>query len=133
MAWRRWSVIVVLLLANYLVFSIMATWLFPVPSVMPPTHVPKPTFTPGGKEWKQVDPLTYEFLTPSPTVTLTRRPGATGTPATPTSATVVATATLTATLAVSDTATFTPTATVTATLGALTITPTITATSTITR
>jgi len=97
MVWRRWSVIVVLLLANYLVFGMLATWVFPVPPVTPIARTPMPTFTPGGKQLQQVDPLTYEFLTPSPTVTLTRRPGATGTPATRVPATITATAAATGT------------------------------------
>jgi len=93
MVWRNWSVIVVLLLANYLVFSVLATWVFPVPPVTPIARTPMPTFTPGGKAFQQVEPLKYEFLTPSPTITPTRRPGATGTPATRVPATVVATST----------------------------------------
>ncbi|MBI5302431.1 MAG: hypothetical protein HY868_09855 [Chloroflexi bacterium] len=112
MVWRRWSVIVVLILANYIVFSLLATWVFPVPPVTPVSHAPQPTFTPGGKQLKQVEPLAYEFLTPSPIATLTRRPGATGTPATPSSATITATATLSATVTLTDNATSTVTATV---------------------
>lgn len=105
--WRNWSVIVVLILANYLVFSLLAVAVFPAPQITVPTHVPQPTFTPGGKILKQVDPLTYEFLTPTapPTVRGTTTRTLTGTPVTlaPTS-TITATPTISAT----DTLTVTP-------------------------
>lgn len=84
MPWRNWSVIIVLVLANYVVFSIIGTLLFPVTPPAVPTHVARPTFTPGGQLLQRVDPLTYEFLTPSPTSTATDTPTVTGTPPTST-------------------------------------------------
>ncbi|MBI5652827.1 MAG: hypothetical protein HZC40_20625 [Chloroflexi bacterium] len=99
MVWRKWNVILILLLANYIVFSLLAALVFPVAPISAPTHVVKPTFTPGARLLKQVDPLTYEFLTPSPSPTLTPRVTATRT--------LTATATLTATETI--TATETPT------------------------
>lgn len=74
MAWRRGSTLIVLILANYLVFSLLATWVFPAPPLTPPTHVPRPTFTPGGDPLRNVDPLAYDFLTPSATPTATGAP-----------------------------------------------------------
>jgi hypothetical protein len=74
MPWRNWSVIIVLILANYVVFSIIGTLLFPVVPPAAPTHVARPTFTPGVQAPQRVDPLTYDFLTPSPTLTSTPRP-----------------------------------------------------------
>ena len=88
MAWRNWSVILLLILANYVVFSILATLVFPVPPQTPPTHVARPTFTPGTSPLQPVGTLTYDFLTPSLTPTTTGAPPtATATPratATPT-------------------------------------------------
>ncbi|MDE3090180.1 MAG: hypothetical protein KGJ80_12425 [Chloroflexota bacterium] len=78
MTWRNWSIIVVLLLANYLVFSALAVVVFPPKTVIPPTHVVQPTFTPGAPPLQRVDPLNYDFLTPSPTATIS--PTATLTP-----------------------------------------------------
>ena len=106
--WRNWSVIVILILANYLVFSLLAVLVFPAPQITAPTHVPKPTFTPGGKILKQVDPLTYEFLTPT-------APATRGTPTRPSSATLAPTGTVTATLTITATETITATLTVTPT------------------
>jgi len=74
MPWRNWSVIIILVLANYVVFSIIGTLLFPVVPPAPATHVARPTFTPGAQSLQRVEPLTYEFLTPSPTVTATSKP-----------------------------------------------------------
>ena len=45
MPWRNWSVIIVLILANYVVFSIIGALLFPATPAVAPTHVPRPTFT----------------------------------------------------------------------------------------
>ena len=87
MPWRNWSVIIVLVLANYVVFSIIGTLLFPVTVPAAPTHVARPTFTPGGQILQRVDPLTYEFLTASPTPTTTTLPTSTPT----TQATVIPT------------------------------------------
>ncbi len=84
MPWRNWSVLIVLVLANYVVFSIIGTLLFPVTPLAAPTHVAHPTFTPGGQMLQRVEPLTYEFLTPSPTLTATYTPTVTGTPLTST-------------------------------------------------
>ncbi len=75
MAWRQWSVIVVLILANLVVFSLVATLVFPVPIQLAPTHVARPTFTPGMPPLQPVGTLTYDFLTP--TITPTGTPTAT--------------------------------------------------------
>jgi hypothetical protein len=81
MAWRNWSVILLLILANYVVFSILATLVFPVPPQTPPTHIARPTFTPGTPPLQAVGTLTYDFLTPSATPTPTGiPPTATATP-----------------------------------------------------
>ncbi len=77
---RMLSIIIVLVLANYLVFSTLAVLAFPPKPVTPPIHTIQPTFTPGAQPLQRVDPLTYDFLTPSPTATIpataapTRRP-----------------------------------------------------------
>lgn len=68
---RMLSIIIVLVLANYLVFSTLAVLAFPPKPVAPPTHAAQPTFTPGAQQLQRVDPLTYDFLTPSPTATIT--------------------------------------------------------------
>ena len=68
MKWNNWSIIVVLILANYLVFSTLAVLVFPTKPIAPPTHVIEPTFTPGALPLQRVGTLTYDFLTPSPTV-----------------------------------------------------------------
>lgn len=83
MPWRNWSVIIVLVLANYVVFSIIGTLLFPVTPAAAPTHAARPTFTPGIQEPQRVGTLSYDFLTPSPTPTLTGTPTWTGTPTKP--------------------------------------------------
>jgi hypothetical protein len=69
MKWSNWSIIVVLILANYLVFSTLAVLVFPTQPLTPPTHIVEPTFTPGAKQLQRVGTLTYDFLTPSPTAT----------------------------------------------------------------
>lgn len=79
MAWRNWSVIAVLILANYLVFSTLATLVFPPAPITAPTHVAKPTFTPGAAELRNVGTLTYDFLTPTVTQTFTPTLTITGT------------------------------------------------------
>jgi len=65
MTWRNWSFIVVLMLLNYLVFSVLGSFVF-VPTLdTTPTHTPQPTFTPGARALTAVAPLPYSFLTPS--------------------------------------------------------------------
>lgn len=71
MPWRNWSVIVVLILTNYVVFSILAALVFPVKPAAPFARTAAPTFTPGVPGLQRVGTLTYDFLTPSPTATLT--------------------------------------------------------------
>ncbi len=73
MNWRNSSVIVILILANYLVFSGLSIFVFPPTPLMAPTHVPQATFTRGVAELRNVGTLTYNFLTPTitPTSTLT--------------------------------------------------------------
>ena len=85
MKWNSWSIIIVLILANYLVFSTLAVLVFPTRPVVAPTHVVEPTFTPGAKQLERVGTLTYDFLTPTPTVTqtLTAPPTLTNTTSTP--------------------------------------------------
>jgi len=89
MPWRKWNVIVVLILANYVVFGLLAAFVFPVKPQAPLIHTALPTFTPGPKPPQRVGTLTYDFLTPSPsgraTNTSTRTPVAPT--ATPTEAT----------------------------------------------
>ncbi len=71
MVWRSWSVIAVLLLANYLVFSALAMFVFPPTPFAGPTHAAQPTFTPGNVELHEVGTLTYDFLLPTATATET--------------------------------------------------------------
>jgi hypothetical protein len=81
MPWRNWSVIIVLILANYVVFSILGALLFPVTPQAAPTHVVRPTFTPGLQPPQRVGTLTYDFLlTSSPTLTVTTTVTLTATP-----------------------------------------------------
>ncbi len=74
MVWRSWSVIAVLLLANYLVFSTLATFVFPPAPLTAPVHAAQPTYTPGIVELHNVGMLTYDFLTPTITATPTVTP-----------------------------------------------------------
>ncbi len=74
MAWRNWSAIVVLLLANYLVFSTLATFVFPPTPVTAPVHAVQATFTPGALELRAVGTLSYDFLNPTVTATLSPTP-----------------------------------------------------------
>ncbi len=67
---RNLSIIVVLVLANYLVFSLLAVMVFPPQPIAVPTHEVQPTFTPGKPPLVRVGTLTYDFLTPSPTPTV---------------------------------------------------------------
>lgn len=69
MPWRNWSVIIVLILANYVVFSIIGALLFPVTPPIAPTLVARPTFTSAPPPLQRVGTLVYE--TPTPTLTST--------------------------------------------------------------
>lgn len=80
MAWRGWSFVAVLVLANYIVLSIVGNVFFPPTSVAAPTHVVRPTFTPGLIDLKRVGPLSYSFLTPTVTETLSPTVAATPKP-----------------------------------------------------
>ncbi len=120
MPWRKWNVIIVLILANYVVFGLFAAFVFPVRPQAPLSHPAQPTFTPGAPSPQRVGTLSYDFLTPSPIVratntsTWTRTPIATTetpTDTTPTSATTAAPAT--ATIAPTAAATLPPTSTAT--------------------
>lgn len=73
MVWRNWSVIVILILVNYLVFSMLATLVFPPAPLALPAHAVQVTFTPGVLELQNVGTLTYIFptATASPTLTAT--------------------------------------------------------------
>ncbi|MBM3130008.1 MAG: hypothetical protein FJ009_15475 [Chloroflexi bacterium] len=78
MPWRKWNVIIMLILANYVVFGLLAAFVFPVKTQAPLVHTAQPTFTPGTKPLQRVGTLSYDFLTPSltarPTNTSTRTP-----------------------------------------------------------
>ncbi len=87
MPWRNWSVIIILVLANYVVFSIIGTLLFPVVPQPAPTHVVRPTFTPGIQPPQRIVTLTFD---PSPTSAVTAT-GMLTTTATPPRVTVVPT------------------------------------------
>jgi hypothetical protein len=102
MPWRNWSVLIVLVLANYVVFSILATLVFPVRPQAPLMRAAQPTFTPGTLPLQRVGPLSYDFLTPSPIGQAS---------AVSTRSTVVPTSTFSATLAATVTVTEMPTAT----------------------
>ena len=67
MTWRNLSIIIILILANYLVFSTLAVLVFPPQPIAAPTHEVQATFTPGAPPLIRVGTLTYDFLTPSPT------------------------------------------------------------------
>jgi len=79
MPWRHWSVIIVLILANYVVFSIIGTLLFPATPPAVPTRAAQPTFTPGAPVLQRVGTLTYDLVTSSPTITATSTITARGT------------------------------------------------------
>ncbi len=70
MPWRHWSVIIVLILANYVVFSIIGTLLFPATPPPAPTRAAQPTFTPGAPVLQRVGTPIY-YLSPSLTGTNT--------------------------------------------------------------
>ncbi len=74
MPWRNWRVIIVLLLSNYLVFSLLATFVFPPSPVAAPTHAAQPTYTRSVIELRNVGTLTYDFLTPTATSTFVSTP-----------------------------------------------------------
>ncbi len=86
MVWRKWNVIVVLVLANYLVFAMLGTLVFTDSNSGTRTRAADPTFTPRPTELKRVSPLPYDFGTPtlprgtatlatgSPTVSATSAP-----------------------------------------------------------
>ncbi len=79
MPWRNWRVIVVVLLANYLVFSFLGAFVLAPAPVVAPTHAAKPTFTRSVIELRSVGTLTYDFLTPTATATFLSSPTATPT------------------------------------------------------
>ena len=80
MAWRGWTFAAVLILANYIVLSIVGNVFFPPTPVAVPTHIIQPTFTPGRIDLRQVEPLSYSFLTPTATETLSPAGAATPPP-----------------------------------------------------
>jgi hypothetical protein len=69
---RNLSIVIVLVLANYLVFSTLAVLAFPPQPIAVPTHEIQATFTPGPPPLVRVGTLTYDFLTPSPTNALSK-------------------------------------------------------------
>lgn len=74
MPWRNWRIVVVVLLANYLVFSFLGAFVFPLSPITAPTHVPKATYTRGINELRNVGTLSYDFLTPTVTATFVSTP-----------------------------------------------------------
>lgn len=73
MRWRQWSVIIVLILANYLVFSALAVWVFPPKGQEIPVRAAQPTYTVGAPTLQRVGTLSYSFVntpTSSPTATV---------------------------------------------------------------
>lgn len=107
MPWRRWNVIIVLILANYVVFGLLAALVFPVQSPAPLMRTAQPTFTPGAKPLQRVGTLTYDFLTPT---TLATRAPTSSTPVPTEVSTPEATLPVTAAPLIAP-ATFTPTPT----------------------
>jgi hypothetical protein len=91
MPWRHWSVIVVLILANYIVFSIIGTLLFPANPAPAPTHIAYPTFTPGAPPLQRVGTPVLDLPTATATIIATSTLTAT------TRSTVIPTSTLTPT------------------------------------
>jgi len=102
MVWRKWNVIVILILANYLVFATLAVLAFPESNEAVRTRAANATFTPRPTELKRVSPIPYDFGSPTmvagtptrgatPTITISATPVATATPIT--TATPIATAT----------------------------------------
>ncbi len=65
MSWRTWSFVVLLILLNYIIFSVLGSYVFIASTDTTPTHTPQPTFTPGSRALTRVSPLPYPFLTPS--------------------------------------------------------------------
>lgn len=65
MSWRNWSFVVLLVLLNYIIFSVLGSFVFVATADTTPTHTPQPTFTPGARALTRVSPLQYPFLTPS--------------------------------------------------------------------
>ncbi len=65
MSWRTWSFVVLLILLNYIIFSVLGSYVFVASADTTPTHTPLPTFTPGSRALTRVSPLPYPFLTPS--------------------------------------------------------------------
>lgn len=74
MPWRNWRVVVIVLLANYMVFSLLGTFVFPAAPITAPTHAPRATFTRSIIELRNVGTLTYDFLTPTVTATFVSTP-----------------------------------------------------------
>jgi LysM repeat protein len=72
---REWSIVIVLLLSNYLIFSALGGTVGDRGTIPLPTRIPKPTFTP--------------ILAPSPTVTFTATSSPTNMPVATTMPTVV--------------------------------------------
>lgn len=71
MPWRNWSVIIVLILANYVVFSIIGALLFPATPAVAPTQIARPTFTSAPPPLQRVGTLSYDAPTPTLTSTAT--------------------------------------------------------------
>ena len=132
MPWRKWNIIIVLVLANYVVFGLLAAFVFPVRPQAPLIHAAQPTFTPGTPSPQRVGTLSYDFLTPSPIVRATNTstrtpiptataPNATPTEATTTSATSAATIASTSVPTTASTPIPTATATASAPIGTATV------------
>lgn len=94
MTWRNWSFIVLVVLANYIVFTVLGSYIFTPSTDFTPTHTAQPTFTPGARALTPVAPLPYTFLTPSPIVSAART-GTAPAAGSPISATLLPTASAT--------------------------------------
>ncbi len=75
MVWRKWNVLAVLLLANYIVLSSFAALVANSSNGQTPTRSSVPTFTPRAQDLRRVSPLPYDFLpTPRATIAATEVP-----------------------------------------------------------
>ena len=80
MTWRNWSFVVVLFLLNYIVFSILGSYVFLPSTDITPTATAQPTFTPGARVLTRVAPIQYPFLTPGASTSAPRTATAAASP-----------------------------------------------------
>jgi hypothetical protein len=67
MPWGNWKVLLIIILANYVVFSIVGAVFLPVAPPPAPTRSVHPTFTPGALPLERA---TLSLNTPPPTSTV---------------------------------------------------------------